>query len=72
MSDQVWRIVSVIPGDERPADLTSSELVGISVLLTHYSGEPHDELNVYWRARQKIQPMVYVALEEDEPSEEQP
>jgi len=69
MSDQTWRIVSVAPGDERPDDLTSSELVGISILLTHYSGEPQDEFNVYWRARQKIQPMVQIALQDDDEEE---
>lgn len=58
-----WRIVEVADKGQ-PTDLTSSELVGISVLLTHRAGEPHDDMNVYWRARQKIQPQVEIALDE--------
>jgi hypothetical protein len=53
-----------IPDDEAAGtDLTNGELIGISVLLTH-SGEP-DDMNVYWRARQKIQPLVLAALDHD-------
>jgi hypothetical protein len=33
-----WRIVEVVAGDERPEDLTDSELVGVSVLLTQEAG----------------------------------
>lgn len=55
-----WRIVEVEDGTN--ADLTDGELIGISVLLTHQNVGPHDDLNVYWRARQKIQPAVETAL----------
>lgn len=65
MTERAWRIVEVAPGDKRPEeDLTDSELVGISVLLTHQCGEPRTERNVYWRARQKIQYAVEVALDD--------
>ena len=59
-----WRIVEVENGTD--ADLTSSEVIGISVLLTHCSGEPRNYYNVYWRARQKIQPMIEGALGDDD------
>ena len=59
-----WRIVETT--DERKeSDLTSSELVGISVMLTSYMGEPHGEYNVYYRARMKIQPQVREALNDN-------
>jgi len=60
-----WRIVSVEEGQEQESDLTSDELVGVSVLLTHQCGEPRDvKFNVYWRAREKMQPQVMIALDD--------
>jgi hypothetical protein len=56
-----WRIVEILENPQE-SDLTDSELIGVSVLLTHRRGEPRDEWNVYWRARQKIQPQVETAL----------
>lgn len=65
MSDtRRWRLV--VTDDPGDYDLTDSELVGISVLLTHNAGEPHDDANVYWRARQKLQPSVQIALTESD------
>jgi hypothetical protein len=64
MSDtRRWRIVAVTEAFEA-TDLTDGELIGISVLLTHRAGEPHTDRNVYWRARQKIQPQVEQALDD--------
>jgi len=60
-----WRIVPIPDNEATERDLTSGELVGVSVLLTHQCGEPRDETyNVYWRARQKIQPEVQQALDD--------
>lgn len=56
-----WRLVEV-PDGEQSNDLTDGELIGISVLLTHECGSPRDDFNVYWRARNKIQPQVEVAM----------
>jgi len=56
-----WKIVHVDDGDPS-ATWTDSELVGVSVLLTHRAGEPYDESNVYWRARERMQPQVEIAL----------
>lgn len=60
-----WRIIEVMD-HVQDTDLTDDELVGVSIILGHYSGEPRDDKNVYWRARQKIQPQVQVALVSDE------
>jgi len=61
-----WRIIEVPESEALPDDLTNSELVGVSVLLTHNSGEPRDvDLNVYWRAREKIQYAVEKAMVEE-------
>jgi hypothetical protein len=62
-----WRLVQ-IPDEEAvkgdfEGDLTNGELIGISILLTHNAGEPYDDYNVYWRAREKIQPQVEKAFE---------
>jgi hypothetical protein len=59
----MWRLVEVEEADAQPTDLTDSELIGASIILTHHSGEPYDDVNVYWRARQKIQPAVRIALD---------
>jgi len=58
----MWQIAKVDDCDATSGDLTDSELIGISVMLTHNSGEPRDDSNVYWRARNKIQPQVEAAL----------
>lgn len=65
-----WRIV-YIPDEEAikgdlEGDLTNGELIGISVFLTQKMHEPFDDYNVYWRARQKIQPQVEKAFELDD------
>lgn len=49
-----WRIVPVPEGAPiEPNDLSHSELIGISIILTHSGGPPD---GVYLRAREKIQP----------------
>lgn len=58
-----WRIVEVPEGQELDSDLSDAELVGVSVILTHHSGEPWNDMNVYWRAREKIQPQVRQAID---------
>lgn len=58
-----WRIVEVADSEATEADLTDSELVGVSILLTHYSGLPRSDMNVYWRAKVKIRPQVAIALD---------
>ena len=58
-----WRLIEV-PDGERDDDLTSSELVGVSILLAQHMGEPHNDLNVYHRAWQKLQPQVSQAIDE--------
>jgi hypothetical protein len=57
-----YRIIQV-DGDS-DSDLTANELIGIAVLLEHGMGEPKNAINVYWRAKQKIQAAVDVAIEE--------
>jgi hypothetical protein len=68
-----WRIIEIPVIDDaevsdapRPTDLTDGELLGISVLLTHHPGGQNDDFNVYWRARQKIQPQIKIVLEEQQ------
>ena len=59
-----WRIIEVSDDEAMETDLTDSELIGVSVLLTHQCGEPRDvRLNVYWRAREKIHPQVEIAID---------
>lgn len=58
-----WRLIEV-PDGESPDDLTSSELVGVSIMLAQGMGEPHNDLNVYYRAWQKLQPQVSQAIDE--------
>ena len=58
-----WRLTQVEDDSAESTDLTDSELIGVSIVLTHNCGEPYDEkYNVYWRARQKIQPAVKIAI----------
>ena len=65
-----WRVVDVeFVNDEMThvdddTDLTSAELIGLSILAGHHIGLPHDASNVYWRAWQKIQAAVQQALDE--------
>ena len=58
-----WRLIEV-PDGERDNDLTSSELVAVSIMLAQGMGEPHSSLNVYYRAWQKLQPQVSQAIDE--------
>ena len=58
-----WRLIEV-PDGERDNDLTSSELVAVSIILAQGMGEPHSSLNVYYRAWQKLQPQVSQAIDE--------
>ena len=60
-----WRIVEVPEGEEIDSDLTGSELIGISVILANYAGDPSDDYNVYFRAWRKIQPQVKQAIDAD-------
>lgn len=58
-----WRLIEV-PDGESPDDLTSSEPVAVSIMLAQGMGEPHSDLNVYYRAWQKLQPQVSQAIDE--------
>ena len=58
-----WRLIEV-PDGESAYDLTSSELVAVSIMLAQGMGEPHSDLNVYYRAWQKLQPQVGQAIDE--------
>jgi hypothetical protein len=49
-----WRIIEVSDDEALGTDLTNSELVGVSILLTHHCGIPRNDLNVYWRASNKL------------------
>jgi hypothetical protein len=60
-----WRIIEIPDENARPTDLTNGELIGVSVLLTHHAGEPRNEVNVYWRAREKLQENVERAIEHE-------
>ena len=58
-----WRISEIPDSEAKESDIDNSELIGISILLREYSGEPRDpEKNVYWRAYEKIQPQVEAAV----------
>ena len=57
-----WKIVET----DDPLDLTDAELIGLSILAAQYMGEPADDLNVYYRAWKKIQPMVNTAIDREE------
>jgi hypothetical protein len=58
-----WRLVKVETADALESDLTNSEMVGVSIILIHHAGEPLDDMNVYYRAWRKIQPMVDEAID---------
>lgn len=58
-----WRISEIPDSETKESDLDNSELIGISILLREYSGEPRDpEKNVYWRAHHKLQPQFAAAV----------
>lgn len=58
-----WKIV---PAKRKgPNTLTSSELVGMSILLINHCDEPNDDMNVYWRAWTKIQSAVAQAMRDN-------
>ena len=59
-----WRVIEVPDGES--GDLTSAELIGVSVMLAQHMGEPHNEYNVFYRAWEKLQPQVSAAVGEDE------
>lgn len=58
-----WRIIEVPQGEETESDLTSGELVGVSVLLAHNPSVNDD--NVYIRAYRKLQSVVNRAIEDE-------
>ena len=58
-----WRIIEVGDDEATSADLTDSELVGVSILLANHCGDPKADLNVYWRALEKMQPQVDAATD---------
>lgn len=58
-----WRLIEA-PEGEREDDLTSGELIGVSIMMAQHMGEPHNELNVYYRAWEKLQPQVSKAMDE--------
>jgi len=57
-----WRLVHIEEEDEIDSDLTSGELIGISVVLARFAD---GDGNCYDRAWEKIQPQVNQAIEED-------
>ena len=59
-----WKIVPANAHDRKNV-LSSSELVGVSIMLANYCGEPYDDMNVYWRAYKKIHPAVQQALSDN-------
>jgi hypothetical protein len=60
-----WRIVPVSEEDATPDDLTSGELLGISVFLTQkMDATDWDRPSVLGRARAKIQPQVQLCIED--------
>lgn len=58
-----WRLIEV-PDGESADDLTGAELVAVSIMLAQGMGEPHSDLNVYYRAWLKLQPQVSQAIDE--------
>ena len=58
-----WKIIEV--DDTIDSDLTDGEFIGISVLLINSCGDPYDENNVYFRAWEKMQDQIQVALGND-------
>jgi hypothetical protein len=60
-----WRVIQISDEEAKDTDFTSAELIGISIILRHCMGLPHDgKHNVYYRAWQKLQDPVAIALEE--------
>lgn len=58
-----WRLIEIGDDEATPTDLTDSELVGVSILLTQHCGQPRNDLNVYWRARNKLKPQAQAATD---------
>lgn len=58
-----WRIIEIPEDQSKGTDLTDSEMGGVSVLLSNCMGEPHDNINVYFRAWKKIHPLGVRAIE---------
>ena len=58
-----WRITEIPDSEATEDDLTDGELVGVSIILTQNMGEPYDNINVYYRAWEKIQPKGMLAAE---------
>lgn len=56
-----WKITEV-SDDDPEATWTDNELLGVSILLTHHTGTPYNDSNVYWRAREQMQPMAQIVL----------
>ena len=61
-----WRIVEIKESEKCELDLSNSELIGISVLLTNWCRKPEAiEAGVYWRAMEKIRTQVNFAFERE-------
>jgi hypothetical protein len=60
-----WRLVEIPEGEQCETDLTDAELIGVSIILAHNCGAPRDEWNVYWRAWDKLQRDVKIAIDRD-------
>jgi hypothetical protein len=59
-----WKLIEVAD-DDPEAMWTDAELIGVSILLTQHSPHPHNDRNVYWRAREKVQSAVTRAIDRD-------
>lgn len=58
-----WRLIEIGDDEATPTDLTDSELVGVSILLTQHCEQPRNDLNVYWRACNKLKPQAQAATD---------
>lgn len=53
-----WRLVEIPDSEAQAEDLSNEELVGISIMLAQHMGEPLNDMNVYYRAWEKLRPLA--------------
>lgn len=61
-----WRLTEVPDSEAQAEGLSNGELVSISIMLAQHMGEPLNDMNVYYRAWEKLQPMVHVAMDAED------
>ena len=61
-----WRLVEVPDSEARAEDLSNEELVSIRIMLAQHMGEPLNDMNVYYRAWEKLRSMVHVAMDAED------